>query len=936
MNKNNYQLSSSLGQSYFVGPGGLTIGRFRTSHIVINDPRVSRLHARLLFAAGRYWIRDEQSKSGTFVNGSLVAGQQELKPGDILQIGGVTFQLTPTRKTTVLLGTKGSKARRNQLVFIGIVGAVLILIVTAIGVGSGGGSRKIAWQSSQADFTLRAGTTGDLMVEFTPSSNMSGLTVAVSPELEDMLAVDVTTIPDLKANQKYSLLLTAQAPVVKKTGNFQGELHFSVNGRPVEQRLPVSINITGLNDNEIPPTVGNPSEDRIVADATGQKIIKDELVVGLKFETADPDECAREIARNTGGVFLGSIPETLTYQIVYVVSDLNQLESLRQQVEAMPDVDFASHDFITETASTIPDDTEYDSWDENSPAGNNWNLEFIKAPSAWDLTTGSSSVNVAVVDWDIDKDHSDLNDNIISVDGNMTSGNGHGTHVAGIICAEGNNKQGVTGLMWDCSLQGYNLPSNASFEAIAEKMVNAANGGARIVNMSLGLKVECGVAGTDATLETVREGNSILGRSILYAQRVNKDVLWIFSAGNECRDAKYQSPASLTANFPLNTIAVAAINQSGELSDFSNFGKLVTVAAPGGNRSPYQYIYSTLPRSCILWVFCSDNYGGMAGTSQAAPQVSGLAGLVLSQHPDYSSTQIKQCILAGAQSGGKQVPGQDFYIINAFDAVKCEGKISLPTQVDIVFAIDLTGSMSDELDKVKAEVGDIVHDLTTVASPSTDFHFAVVSFEDYPGSFDSRSCDSSYQNTYGLSGSKPNGDAPFRVDLDLTADVNALYATIPTLSLGDGKDDPESYARVLWELGQPAANSKIIFRDDALKLIVNFGDSVPHDPNLNEGIGSPPLTPFDTGIDPGRNGVIDCGGDDIDLQDDALPALVDRNIHLLYIDSSGDADFEPYWRYWTSVTGGAYAAINQDGTIPGSLNLSELIMNLLGLINKTP
>jgi hypothetical protein len=337
-----------------------------------------------------------------------------------------------------------------------------------------------------------------------------------------------------------------------------------------------------------------------------------------------------------------------------------------------------------------------------------------------------------------------------------------------------------------------------------------------------------------------------------------------------------------------------------------------------------------------LWVFCTDNYGGMAGTSQAAPQVSGLAGLVLSQHPDYSSSQVKQCILSGAQSSGKEVPGQKFRTIDALDAVKCEGKVKLPSKVDIVFAIDLTGSMGEELERVKAEVKDIVRELTTVASPSTDFNFAVVSYEDYPGSFDSQSCGSSYSNVYAQPGAKSNGDAPFRVDLSLTADVNALYATVPTLSLGDGKDEPESYARVFWELGQPASSGNIKFRDDALKLVVNFGDNVPHDPNLNQGIDSPPLPSADTGIDPGPNGTIDCGGDDIDLQDDALPALIASKVHLLHIDSSGDANLEPYWRYWTSFTGGAYAPINQDGTIPGDLNLSALIMELLGLIAETP
>jgi TM2 domain-containing membrane protein YozV len=88
-----YQLKSSQGVAYSIGQDGLRIGRAPTNDIIVNEPRVSRTHARLLFAGGRYWIRDEESRQGVLVNGLPVQGQQEFRVGDTLQVGTVTFRL---------------------------------------------------------------------------------------------------------------------------------------------------------------------------------------------------------------------------------------------------------------------------------------------------------------------------------------------------------------------------------------------------------------------------------------------------------------------------------------------------------------------------------------------------------------------------------------------------------------------------------------------------------------------------------------------------------------------------------------------------------------------------------------------------------------------------------------------------------------------------
>jgi len=815
----------------------------------------------------------------------------------------------------------------------------------------------VIWTPQTIKVTAYPGTSQSLTVGLKNNIEMSDVSLFVTPRISRFLSIEPFAPSTMPPETYVNLPLAVEIPVSARPGRYEGSVHLRANKRTISDHLKVVVKVIRPSEVVIPTVVADPSSDRLIIDENGQKMLKDEIVVGLDFETPNPSEVISNIAASTGAVILGSVPATLSYQLQYQVPDLVSLESIRLELESLEYVAFASRHFLADSPASIPNDTKYDEdadgnlnehWDVSTPVGNNWNFEFIDAPAAWDINTGSSNVSVAVIDTNFYKDHEDLKNNIVSFTGTSTSSGGHGTHVAGTICAEGNNGIGVAGVSWHCSLRLYDYNSG-SLGTTALKaqghMVQAANDGARIVNMSLQWidNNKCGTPGTDQTLKSVAENNAILGRSILYAERNNLDVLWIFAAGNECRDSKYASPASLTYNFPLNTMAVAAVDGNGDLAPFSNFGNLVTVAAPGVT------IFSTVGRSCpipFIPLWCSDTYENYwwswsrlsyipwSGTSMAAPHVSGLASLILSEHTDFSASQTKNCILSAAQRWGRAVSGHTFKVINASEAVKCEGVVDLPAKVDIVFSIDLTGSMTEEISRIKQEIGTIIDNLTTIASPTTDFRFGVVSYEDYPGYFDSTPCGSGYYQTYGQAGTKPNGDAPFRIDQPLTNDFDAVAATVLGLIQGSGADGPQSYGRVFWELGQTDTGTSLGFRNDALKLIVNFADNVPHDRDLNQGISSPPFATFDTGVDPGRNGVIDCNNDDIDFQDDAIAALSSTGIRLLHIDSSGYPDYYPYWQFWTSETGGAFAAINPDGSIPGGLDLTDLIVDLLGLIPK--
>jgi subtilisin family serine protease len=523
------------------------------------------------------------------------------------------------------------------------------------------------------------------------------------------------------------------------------------------------------------------------------------------------------------------------------------------------------------------------------------------------VSTGDKSIKVGIIDAGFDSSIDDLKNNIASVDSGGDSQ--HGNHTSGTACAEGDNHQGVTGMMWHCSLNLFHGANTTAGAAAA--MVSAADAGDRVVNMSLQF-VDNSNWWTSPTytrpsadqLKTlVDEANKTLRQGILYAKRNSKDVLWVFAAGNESRDAGLSAPGGLVAEFPENVMSVAATQPNGTLANFSDRGKLVSVAAPGTD------IYSTVGHSCrFLWWFCSDSFDTMSGTSMAAPQVTGLAGLVLAKDPTRTAVTVKKCIVAAAQGSGRAVPGETFHEINSAKAVDCTGGLlNLPPKVDVVFSMDLTGSMGGVLAQAKDQLLQAMNDLKA-AAPGTDFRFAVTSLEDYPTPYGSP------------------GDYPFKVNAPLSSDTASIQTVVNGLILGDGGDGPEAYGRALWEIGQDDTGATLGFRADALKLVINFGDNVPHDNDINEGIASPPLS-GDTGVDPGRDGIIGTA-DDIDFQGGALAALKAKSIRLLEVDSSGGTSIAPYWQSWTATTDGAYTTLNpSDGR-----KLSTVIVDLLKLI----
>ena len=228
-----------------------------------------------------------------------------------------------------------------------------------------------------------------------------------------------------------------------------------------------------------------------------------------------------------------------------------------------------------------------------------------------------------------------------------------------------------------------------------------------------------------------------------------------------------------------------------------------------------------------------------------------------------------------------------------------------PGKADILFAFDTTGSMKDVLSSAKSNAITITNNLTGLIP---DIQFGVVDLRDY------------HPEPYG-----DPGDWPYMLRQGITGDQMAVQTAINATSHYGGGDAPEAYTRALYESYSDPA---IGWRADARRFVVMFGDDVPHDDNLNEGVSSPPEYPggsWVTGhppsyLDPGRDGTPGTA-DDLDFQP-VLDALKTNRITLLYVVSGGgstsQANLVTYWKQWAgwTNTGGDAVPLSDAADLP--------------------
>ncbi|OGK21285.1 hypothetical protein A3C23_02125 [Candidatus Roizmanbacteria bacterium RIFCSPHIGHO2_02_FULL_37_13b] len=290
---------------------------------------------------------------------------------------------------------------------------------------------------------------------------------------------------------------------------------------------------------------------------------------------------------------------------------------LNQQKE----VDYAEPNYLYDFLA-VPNDTYYNKM---------WALTKIKAPQAWDQTTGSKSIIAAIIDSGIDVNHEDLKGNIVATKDftgcGMQDDVGHGTHTAGTVGAVGNNTTGVVGINWTVGIMALKVGCSGkdiALSTVTSAINYAADNGARVINMSLG-----GSGSSQSMADAI-------------SNAVKKNVVVVVAAGNSSgNNADSLYPAS-----DPNVITVSATGPSDELAHYSSYGTCVDVAAPGGN--PSGGSSTCTDATCIASTWPGNKYNILTGTSMASPHVAGLAALVLSKNPSLTSLQVRQIIESSA------------------------------------------------------------------------------------------------------------------------------------------------------------------------------------------------------------------------------------------------------------------------------------------------
>lgn len=259
----------------------------------------------------------------------------------------------------------------------------------------------------------------------------------------------------------------------------------------------------------------------------------------------------------------------------------------------------------------------------NTVSGGQWYLYKIKAPQAWDIQTGISSIKVAVVDDAMQISHSDLQGmtlsgfDIADNDPNVNPPSAawdHGTHIGGLIGANTDNGSGMASLAFGVKLLPIKITSDSSPDVLIseyEGVAFAVSQGANVINMSWGASV-----------------SSQTGLAVIN-DAYNSGVVLVAAAGNDGN-----SNVSYPAGYD-NVISVGATNNIDVRASFSSYGSSVDISAPG-----FQ-----------MWSLAPNNGTTLKnGTSYAAPLVSAAAALLLSADPSLSPSEVKSCLLASADN----------------------------------------------------------------------------------------------------------------------------------------------------------------------------------------------------------------------------------------------------------------------------------------------
>ena len=365
------------------------------------------------------------------------------------------------------------------------------------------------------------------------------------------------------------------------------------------------------------------------------------------------------------------------------IDDLDDAEpaAVVAKYSSLPEVEYAEPNFEIELDATdgplvpvLPHDPQFtEQWAlANSGQRGGKQGADISATLAWATTTGSDKVVVAVLDSGVDYTHEDLAQNMwvrpagmapyhddelgtiddlngynaIDNSSDPMDENGHGTHCAGIIGAEGENNLGIAGVNWKVQIMPLKFMGAGGFGTTKDAI--------EAINYVIDRKK----AGVNVRIISASWGSTQKSRALgdVIRKAYENDILFVAAAGNSSvnNDRSPHYPSSYDVP---NVISVAALDRNDQLASFSNYGvKSVAIAAPGVD---------------ILSTWLGNAYEEKSGTSMATPVVAGVAALVVAENPRISVDDLRKRIMASSDPivalKGKTVAGGR---INAMKALQ--------------------------------------------------------------------------------------------------------------------------------------------------------------------------------------------------------------------------------------------------------------------------
>jgi len=286
-------------------------------------------------------------------------------------------------------------------------------------------------------------------------------------------------------------------------------------------------------------------------------------------------------------------------------------DAVARAMKSRPGVEFAEVDAFV-APDNIPNDPYYSS---------QWHLAKIQGPTAWDTTTGSSSLIIAILDTGVDGTHPDLAGDMVPgwnfYDNNSNTADvyGHGTAVAGTAAAMGNDALGVASVAWNSRIMPIRISDTSgitTYSTVASALTWAADHGARVANISY-------IMYPSATVLAAAQ----------YFQSKNGGGVVTISSGN--------GGTPTTASATPYALVVGSTDSNDNLSSFSTTGSMIDLVPPG------EYIYTTTS---------GGGYGAWSGTSFSAPIVAGVAALVLSVQPGLTGPQVQNILEKSADDLG--------------------------------------------------------------------------------------------------------------------------------------------------------------------------------------------------------------------------------------------------------------------------------------------